>query len=100
MPRSAKQDNDVIAADVLTAEPTGNGGGPACELTVTEPNRPDGHRDGVGGALDLPVEPFGERVLRGAAWSRRHSNRPTTCFRSAIGNSGRRRDPLLGIGDD
>ena len=55
-----KQDNHFITPDVLEAEPTGNGGGAACELKVTEPNLPDGHRHGVGGALDLPVKAFGE----------------------------------------
>ena len=55
-----EQDNHFIAADVLTAKPTSNGGSPACELTVTEPNRSGGHRHGVGGTFDLPVKVFGE----------------------------------------
>ena len=59
-----KQDNHFITADVLAAEPAGNGGGSACEVTVTEPNPPGRHRHGVGGALDLRVEAFGESAER------------------------------------
>jgi hypothetical protein len=59
-----EQDNHFITADVLTAKPTRDGEASACELKVTEPNPPDGHRHGVGALSTCLVKVLGESAER------------------------------------
>ena len=60
-----EQDNHFIAADALAASRPAMAEPRLRELAVTEPNPPGRHRHGVGGALDLPGEPFGESAEAG-----------------------------------